>query len=68
MAYMGTALLQATPALSDFPEPGLNVATCFLHLGRLGDRYAGGLLTTKFLCHETSLATNPTRRATFNPP
>jgi hypothetical protein len=40
---------KCTTLRRDFPEPGLNVATCFLHLGRLGDRYAGGLLTTNTL-------------------
>jgi hypothetical protein len=33
----------------DFPEAGLNVSTCFLDLGGLQDRYAGGLLTSNTL-------------------
>jgi hypothetical protein len=37
---------KCTTLRRDFPEPGLNVAACFLHLGGLEDRYAGGLLTS----------------------
>jgi hypothetical protein len=34
---------------SDFPERGLNVATCFLQLSALNDTYTGGLLTSNTL-------------------
>jgi hypothetical protein len=34
---------------TDFPEPGLNEATCFLQLGGLNDPYIGGLLTSNSL-------------------
>jgi hypothetical protein len=37
---------KCTTLRRDFPEPGLNVAARFLHLGGLEDRYAGGLLTS----------------------
>jgi hypothetical protein len=40
---------KCTTLRRDFPEPGLNAATCFLHLGGLEERYAGGLLTTNTL-------------------
>jgi hypothetical protein len=40
---------KCTTLRRDFPEPGLNVATCFLNLSGLEDRYAGGLLTTNTL-------------------
>jgi hypothetical protein len=40
---------KCTTLRKDFPEPGLNVATCFLHLAGLDDRYAGGLLTSNTL-------------------
>ena len=33
-------------ARTDFPERGLNVFNCFLHLSGLPDEYIGGLLTT----------------------
>ena len=40
---------KCTTLRRDFPESGLNAATCFLHLGGLEDRYVGGLLTTNTL-------------------
>jgi hypothetical protein len=52
-----------TTLRGDFPESGLNAATCFLHLGGLED--CSRLI---LLSHETSLAINPTRQATSNPP
>jgi hypothetical protein len=40
---------KCTALRRDFPEPGLNAATCFLHLGGLEELDAGGLLTTNTL-------------------
>ena len=37
---------KCTTMKSDFPEPGLNVVTCFLELGGLKHPYVGGLLTS----------------------
>ncbi len=40
---------KCTSLKTDFPEPGLNLTTCFLDLGGLNAPYAGGLLTTNTL-------------------
>jgi hypothetical protein len=39
----------------DFPEPGLKLNACFLHLGGVKDPYIGGLLTTNTLITRNTL-------------
>jgi hypothetical protein len=40
--YLSKAKEKCTTRKRDFPEAGPNMATCFLDLGGLDDRYAGG--------------------------